>query len=65
MIIYPGVFWTFAFSSKKYHGNDINPEKIDRMKTMEGTLKWYNHKWHEGSFMISNFHKKMTGIIAQ
>ena len=33
MIIYPGVFWTFAFASKKHHGNDITPEKIKELIT--------------------------------
>ena len=62
MSIYPGVFWTFGFSSKKYKGTDINPEKRQRMFGLERDLKWYNQEWHRGAFLISNFHKRKTGL---
>lgn len=61
MLIYPGVYWTFGFSSKKYRPTDINPAKMHHMHTLERSLKWYNMDWHKGCFSISNFHKTMTG----
>ena len=61
MLIYPGVFWTFGFSSKKYLPTQLNPEKMNYMFNLERKLKWYNTEWHKGSFMLSNFHKKMIG----
>ena len=62
MSIYPGVFWTFGFSSKKYMGTNINPEKRYEMQKIERDLKWYNLDWHRGAFLISNFHKKKIGL---
>ncbi len=61
MSIYPGVFWTFGFSSKKYLGTHINPDKRQEMEVIQRSLKWYNMDWHKGAFAISNFHKKKIG----
>lgn len=61
MPIYPGVYWTFGFSSKKYKGSDLNPAKMAYMENLQRSLKWYNMDWHKGSFYISNFHKRMIG----
>lgn len=61
MLIYPGVYWTFGFSSKKYRPTDINPEKLEAMTKLQRSLKWYNMDWHKGTFSISNFHKMMIG----
>ncbi len=61
MLIYPGVYWTFGFSSKKYRPTDINPEKLEAMTKLERSLQWYNMDWHKGTFSISNFHKNMIG----
>ena len=61
MLIYPGVYWTFGFSSKKYKATDINPAKMTSMNEIQRSLKWYNMDWHKGTFSISNFHKKMIG----
>lgn len=61
MLIYPGVYWTFGFSSKKYRPTDLNPAKMHHMTSLERTLKWYNMDWHKGCFSISNFHKRMIG----
>ncbi len=61
MLIYPGVYWTFGFSSKKYRPTDLNPAKLQHMTTLQRNLKWYNMDWHKGAFSISNFHKKMIG----
>ncbi len=63
MSIYPGVFWTFGFSSKKYMGTHINPEKLQAMSGLEPKLKWYNTEWHKGAFALSNFHKRKIGQI--
>lgn len=61
MLIYPGVFWTFGFSSKKYLPTNLNSEKFNEMHKLERTLKWYNQDWHRGAFNLSNFHKQMIG----
>lgn len=61
MLIYPGVFWTFGFSSKKYRPTDIDSSRISTMNGLERSLKWYNMDWHKGAFSISNFHKRMIG----
>lgn len=63
MSIYPGVFWTFGFSSKKFLGTHINDSKRHHMSGLERDLKWYNMDWHKGAFAISNFHKKKIGQI--
>lgn len=62
MSIYPGVFWTFGFSSKRYRATDIYTQKRLQMDEISRNLKWYNMDWHKGAFQISNFHKKMTGL---
>jgi spermidine synthase len=62
MIIYPGVFWTFAFASKSVDPTHIRPDKKEIMEKISQETKWYNTKWHEGAFAISNFHKQVTGI---
>ena len=61
MLIYPGVYWTFGFSSKKYRATDLNPAKTQQMNSLQRELKWYNMDWHKGTFSISNFHKNMIG----
>lgn len=62
MIIYPGVFWTFGFSSKKYKATDLNPDKKIFMNKLERNLKWYNQNWHQGAFKLSNFQKNKLGL---
>ncbi len=64
MLIYPGVFWTFGFSSKKYKPTDINPDKKMEMNTLQRSLQWYNMDWHQGCFQISNFHKRKIGEMS-
>lgn len=61
MLIYPGVFWTFAFASKGILPTTLNEKKISFMTELEKKLKWYNMDWHQGAFSISNIHKKITG----
>lgn len=61
MLIYPGVSWTFGFSSKKYRPTDLNTDKALAMESAQKNLKWYNMNWHRGAFNISNFHKNMIG----
>jgi len=62
MLIYPGVFWTFGFSSKKYRATDLNRDYSNNMFTMERGLKWYNMEWHKAAFSLSNFHKQKIGM---
>lgn len=61
MMIYPGVFWTFAYASKGLQPTVLNESKVLMMKELEKKLKWYNMDWHKGAFSISNIHKKVTG----
>jgi len=61
MLIYPGVFWTFAFASKGVLPTALNESKLDEMSAIEKDLKWYNMNWHLGAFNLSNIHKKVTG----
>lgn len=61
MLIYPGVYWTFGFSSKKFKPTDLNADKMMAMNTIQKDLKWYNMDWHKGCFSISNFHKRAIG----
>ncbi len=61
MLIYPGVYWTFGFSSKKYQPLEIIADKIPAMKKLEKTLKWYNLDWHRGAFALGNLHKNLIG----
>jgi spermidine synthase len=62
MSIYPGVYWTFGFSSKCWGPKDLNPAKKQQMAAIQRDLKWYNMDWHKGAFNIGTFHKKMTGL---
>lgn len=61
MIIYPGVFWTFAFASKRYQPQDIYMPKYSEYQSIKKDLKWYCLSWHRGAFMLSKFHRKHTG----
>lgn len=61
MLIYPGVFWTFAFASKGLLPTDLNEKKLVFMSELQNSLKWYNMDWHKSAFHLSNIHKKVTG----
>ncbi len=61
MLIYPGVFWTFAYASKGLIPTILNESKIPFMNELEAKLKWYNQDWHRSAFNLSNIHKKVTG----
>jgi spermidine synthase len=63
MLIYPGVFWTFAFASKGLVPTKLNESKIPFMKNLEKSLKWYNTDWHQGAFKLSNIHQRVTGCL--
>ncbi|MFW9995218.1 MAG: polyamine aminopropyltransferase [Candidatus Odinarchaeota archaeon] len=63
VLIYPGVLWSFAFASKKYHGTDINGQRVPFMERMQKDLLWYNMSWHKGAFALPNLHRKITGVI--
>lgn len=62
MSIYPGVFWTFGFSSKKHTATNLDPLKVQTMDSLQRSLKWYNMDWHRAAFALSNFHKKKIGL---
>ncbi len=57
MLIYPGVFWTFAFASKGILPSALRNDKVSFMRDLEKELKWYNQDWHLGAFHQSNLHK--------
>ena len=61
MLLYPGVFWTFGFSSKRYLPTQFNWDKMQKMDELQRSLQWYNTDWHKGAFALSNFHKKKIG----
>lgn len=61
MLIYPGVFWTFAYAAKKYQPTELNANKTTFMKNLQKTLRWYNQSWHQGAFLLSNIHQQVTG----
>ncbi len=61
MLVYPGVFWTWGFSSKKYGPTDLNPERLAHMSRVERELKRYNMDWHRGALSLSNFHRRAIG----
>lgn len=61
MLIYPGVFWTFAFASKGIKPTAIQESKTAFMQELQQNLKWYNMDWHRGAFNLSNIHKRVTG----
>ncbi|MCT4641417.1 MAG: polyamine aminopropyltransferase [Bacteriovoracaceae bacterium] len=62
MSIYPGVFWTFGFSSKGARATHLIDAKRNEMEALQRDLKWYNMDWHKGAFAISNFHKRKIGL---
>ncbi len=63
MLIYPGVYWSFGFSSKKYSPTSFVSEKISQMTELQKSLKWYNMDWHKGAFALSNLHKRRIGEL--
>jgi len=61
LLIYPGVYWTFAYCSESTNPTQLLPERMSWMKTLEANLKWYNTSWHQGAFQLSNLHLKKIG----
>jgi spermidine synthase len=57
MLIYPGVFWTFGFASKNISPTVFDERKLPLMRELQKSLKWYNLKWHQAAFSLSNFHQ--------
>jgi spermidine synthase len=62
LLIYPGVFWTFAFCSNNQSATVLNQQRLSHMEPLLSQLKWYNPAWHVGAFQISNFHKRKIGL---
>lgn len=63
MLIYPGVYWSFGFSSHSTHPQELISERVEDLKKIEAGLKWYNTDWHQGCFRLSNFHKRKIQSI--
>jgi spermidine synthase len=63
MMIYPGTYWTFGYSSNKTNPLEIVESKKEKMRELQKTLKWYNMDWHLGTFATGNFHKKIIGEL--
>ena len=63
MLIYPGVYWTFGFSSKTRKATDLDSSKIQNMAALERSLQWYNMDWHRCAFANGNYHKRMIGEL--
>jgi len=52
---YPGVVWSFAFCSKRYHPlKDFHPEYADI-----ANLRYYNADIHHGAFGLPNYAKEL------
>lgn len=62
MTIYPGTFWTFGFSSKRFKPTQLNADKMLEMEKIQKDLKWYNMDWHQAAFTLSNFQKRAIGL---
>jgi spermidine synthase len=65
MVIYPGVFWTFAFASKQYRPWELYTPHIEQFQKIADQLKWYHTNWHRGAFCLSQFHQKRLGLEDQ
>lgn len=63
MLIYPGVYWSFAYCSENTMPTKLREDKTAFMNTLAPSLKWYNPEWHLGAFQISNFHKRKIGTL--
>jgi len=63
MAIYPGVYWTFGFSSKGIIPTNLVSSKKDHMDKLQRNLKFYNMDWHKGTFALNSFHKRMIGEV--
>lgn len=63
MLIYPGVYWSFAYCSEQTLPTTLREDKKAFMQKLSTSLKWYNPEWHVGAFQLSNFHKKKIGNI--
>lgn len=58
ILIYPGVYWTFGFCSKKWKGDEFKEHKMNEYQSFGNDLKWHNPKWQEASFVLSNFYQQ-------
>ena len=65
MLIYPGVYWTFAFCSKRYFGTELKENKIQEYQSFAGKLRWHNLDWHRGAFSLPNFVKEKLGHLSE
>ncbi|WP_044557274.1 polyamine aminopropyltransferase [Halobacteriovorax marinus] len=62
ILIYPGVYWTFAYCSKKWLGTDMKENKVEDYKNFSEDLMWHNLNWHSSAFNLPNFVlKKLKG----
>lgn len=59
ILIYPGVFWTFAFCSKKWTISDIKEHKRSEYNVFATELKWHNPNWQLASTHLPNYVKEM------
>jgi len=62
ILIYPGVYWTFAFCTKKEIENTISQNKIHEYNLFKEDLKWHNEQWHMSAFVLPNFVKNKLNI---
>lgn len=62
ILIYPGVFWTFAYCSQTQMGNQINESKLLEYQQFSEELRWHNPIWHKSSFSLPNMVSEKLGI---
>lgn len=58
ILIYPGVYWTFAMASKKWNEKDFKEHKLSEYEHFSKTLKWHNKEWQKSSTTLSNLYRK-------
>ncbi len=62
ILIYPGIFWTFAFCSKTNSLVEISSQKLQEYNEFSKDLKWHNPKWQQASIHLPNYVTKSLGL---
>ena len=62
ILIYPGVYWTFAFCSKNLNGRKFNNHKLKEYDHFAKDLRWHNPEWQKSSFVLPNFVRDKLGL---
>lgn len=57
IFIYPGVFWTFGFASKRWDASTFQESKLSEYKEFSSNLRWHNLDWQKGCRNLGNFYR--------